>query len=148
MSRQDIEHWFPALAADGYQLTSPETSEYNCIAWAAGDTESWWWPTPDPDLSYWPPGVPRERTLTRFIEAYRTLGYEPCQTAEAEPDYEKVALYINDKGLPTHAARQLPTGEWTSKLGGSEDIQHTTPDGLTSAVYGSVAAVLRRKRPA
>lgn len=147
MPSQEIEYWLPALAADGYHITSPATSEYNCIAWAAGDTDGWWWPTPAPDLSYWPPGVPRERTLSRFVEAYQTLGYEPCQNAQAEADYEKLALYVNDRGLPTHAARQLPSGEWTSKLGESEDIRHTTLDGLTSNVYGSVAAVLKRKRP-
>ena len=39
---------------------------------------------------------------------------------------------------PTHAARQLESGEWTSKLGKDfEDIPHTTLDALNGPVYGS-----------
>lgn len=37
---------FPSLADLGFSKTSPATSSYNCIAWAAGRTDEWWWPTP------------------------------------------------------------------------------------------------------
>ena len=41
-----IEAAFPALVGTGYFVTSPATPEYNCIAWAAGETDRWWWPDP------------------------------------------------------------------------------------------------------
>jgi hypothetical protein len=43
-----------------------------------------------------------------------------------------------------HAARQLPTGRWTSKLGKAVDIEHDTPEGVTGPVYGAVVKFLRR----
>ena len=42
-----LESSFPNLKADGYQVTSPQSLEYNCIAWAAGDNTQWWWPDDD-----------------------------------------------------------------------------------------------------
>jgi len=33
---------FPRLTAARYRVTSPATTDYNCVAWAAGDTEHWW----------------------------------------------------------------------------------------------------------
>ena len=42
MSEFEIEITFPNLEAGNYAVTSPSTPEYNCIAWAAGDTETWW----------------------------------------------------------------------------------------------------------
>jgi hypothetical protein len=59
-----------------------------------------------------------------------------------EPGYEKVALFAL-AGVPKHAARQLPSGRWVSKLGPSEDIEHALHD-LTGMVYGSVVLVMKR----
>jgi len=42
---------FPHLKTEQYKVTSLYSDEYNCIAWAANDTESWWWPSED---GYWP----------------------------------------------------------------------------------------------
>jgi len=50
-------------------------------------------------------------------------------------------------GAPTHAARQLPSGRWSSKLGPMEDIEHELQD-VTGSVYGSVVLVLKRPLPA
>ncbi len=66
MSERKIEQSFPNLQRCGYSVTSPATLDYNCIAWAANDTEAWW--EPDPlDLSYWPLGIPRSYTLDAYI---------------------------------------------------------------------------------
>ena len=35
---EDLESMFPHLARSAYAITSPSTPEYNCIAWAAGDS--------------------------------------------------------------------------------------------------------------
>lgn len=41
-------------------------------------------------------------------------------------------------------ARQLPTGRWTSKLGGSEDIEHASPTELEGDMYGTVVLYMRK----
>jgi hypothetical protein len=119
-----LEEAFPGLAANGYQVTSPSDSDYNCIAWAAGDSHAWWWPGQDAGKEYWPPGVPRERTRDAFVAAFASLGYTICESDDVESGYEKIALFAAVDGRPTHAARQLPSGRWTSKLGKAEDIEH------------------------
>ena len=139
-----LESFFPNLASTGYAVTSPATSTYNCIAWAVGVTDDWWWPDPM-DVSAWPAGVPREETVDAFVEAFQSLGFIQCPDDALETGYEKVALYADGK-LPKHAARQLLNGRWTSKLGPLEDIEHSL-DGLAGALYGSVVQILKRPRP-
>ncbi|HZO88142.1 MAG TPA: hypothetical protein VFB38_07355 [Chthonomonadaceae bacterium] len=65
-----IESTFPSLATSGYDITSPAAEDYNCIAWAAGETDRWWWPDPF-SIGYWPEGVPRAETLEAFIRRIR-----------------------------------------------------------------------------
>ena len=95
-------------------------------------------------FAYWPSNVPRQATVDAFIEAFRTLGYEPCEDGELEPDVEKVVFYTLD-GKPTHAARQLSTGVWTSKLGQAIDIEHGTPKGVEGSGYGYATQFMKRK---
>jgi hypothetical protein len=140
-----LEALFPRLQTGNYQVTSPADRDYNCIAWAANDNESWWWPDPA-DEDYWPEGVPREETLTAFLAAFATLGFLPGGDEAAEEGFEKLALFVK-VGVPTHAARQLPSGRWTSKLGRAEDIEHDLRD-IEGDIYGTVAVILRRPRPA
>ncbi|BAZ13375.1 hypothetical protein NIES4071_52140 [Calothrix sp. NIES-4071] len=40
MSQNLLSVIFCALAACGYQLTSPDTIDYNCVAWAAEDRQN------------------------------------------------------------------------------------------------------------
>lgn len=47
-----LELRYPNLALTEYTVTSPKSQEYNCFAWAAGDQERWWQPTPE-DQFYW-----------------------------------------------------------------------------------------------
>jgi len=133
---------FPRLHPGNHEITSPPTPRYNCIAWAAGDDERTWWPDVD-EVAYWPDNVPRVETIETFVDAFRTLGYLPCEDGEFEPGHEKIALYAH-RGVPTHAARQLPDGRWSSKLGRSVDIAHT-PDALDGPLYGVAALYLRRQ---
>lgn len=136
-----LEGAFPKLSIMGYELTSPSSKSYNCIAWAADDDKRFWWPNPD---GFWPEGVPREETLGAFIAAFTTLGYAMCQDGDVVEGIEKVALYAID-GKPKHAARQLESGKWTSKCGKSVDISHTL-QGIAGNLYGKPAAFLERQR--
>jgi hypothetical protein len=139
---EEIEHAFPRLKLSGYSITSPSSPDYNCIAWAASDSERWWEPDPF-GLYYWPEEAPLRVTLEAFIAAFETRGYQPCENSHIEFGFEKVAVYVDAEGRPTHAARQLPNGLWTSKLGKSQDIEHEL-EGVTGSVYGSVAQFLKR----
>jgi hypothetical protein len=147
----DRESAFPNLKRKEYHVTSNETTDYNCIAHAAGVDNKWWWPVKeDIEGVHWPAEVPREETIECFVLAFELQGYKLCDNAELEPSFEKVILYIDCDGLPTHAARQLPSGAWTSKLGGWEDIEHATPEALghdlDGIAYGKPAKILKRHR--
>lgn len=128
---------FPDLEADGGAVIHPPDPAYNCVAWAAGVTDTLWWPA-DPD-GYWPPGVPDELTLA-------TVGYALCADDNYELGSEKAAVYTRG-GIPTHVARQLSSGRWSSKLGRDYLVSHATPNGVEGTVYGSVAMYLRRPAP-
>lgn len=144
MSKKEIDKLFSPLAKSGYEITSPANPDYNCIAWAAEDDEVWWWP----DIqytAYWPPQAPRIETIEAFIKAYEILDYILCDTSEYEEGFEKIAIYEKD-GKPTHAARQLNSGNWTSKLGRLEDIEHATLDDLTGQHYGSITIIMKRPK--
>jgi hypothetical protein len=140
-----IENLFPRLRGSAYEVKSKQDDVYNCIAWAAGTTNTnvWWWPFGDPHKTYWPEGVPRQETMEAFRQVFETLGYTACDDAAEEPGYEKIALFADSQGVPSHAARQLPGGRWTSKLGALEDIEHALQD-LVGTEYGSVVLVMRR----
>ncbi|NJJ41555.1 hypothetical protein HCB82_20610 [Paenibacillus sp. 7028] len=140
----ELENHFPNLRYTPWSLTSPRTPEYNCIAWAASENDRWWWPD-KAGLAYWPDEVPREVTLDAFIAAYGTLGYKTCDDDKLESGFEKIAIYIDNWGNPTHAASQLASGAWTSKCGNSNDITHTL-DGLKDSEYGRVGQIMKRLR--
>lgn len=134
----------PGLKPGRYHVSSPETDEYNCFAWAAHADDEWWEPSGNP-RHYWPDDVPRTLTLESFIAIYEREGFEPCDTHIHEFGYEKVAIYLASDGLPSHAARQLPDGRWTSKLGEWPDIEHDSPEVLEGDYYGQVSSVMRRR---
>jgi len=138
-----IDDLFPGLRETSYEVTGPADSVYNCIAWAAGATDSWWWPIGDPPQVYWPAGVHREETVEAVQTLFASVGYALCADAELEPGYEKVAIFANALGFPAHAARQLANGRWTSKLGQLERVEHALRD-IEGVEYGSVSRVMRR----
>ena len=149
------EGCFPQLLASRYAVTSEADFLYNCIAWAAGpeNTQTWWDPFAIGHGYYWPANLPRNAEVDTFIKLYALEGgYSPCETAELEPGFEKVAIYADHNGEVTHAARQTEDGGWTSKLGEWEDIAHKTLEALCGdePAYGRVAKILKRpsKAPA
>jgi hypothetical protein len=126
-------------------MTSPYDPKYNCIAWAAGDTQRWWEPDEDGDC-YWPADAPREYSLNGYIRAFESLGYNRCDSTDLEPGFEKVAIFANETG-PTHASKQTRDGQWSSKLGVFEDIEHELEAlaGNECEEYGAIAQILRKK---
>lgn len=131
---------FPRLTKDNHEITSPKTIKYNCIAWAVSKTDRWWQPG-----VYWPVESSRDdHGIGNLIAAFKSLGYEECDHGELETGVEKLALY--GSGLMyTHAARQLPDGRWSSKLGQLEDIVHTTVEAIAGNDYGEVVQFMKRQ---
>jgi uncharacterized membrane protein YqjE len=50
--------------------------------------------------------------VAAIVAALGTLGCVPCTGEERQPGYERIAVFAK-AAVPTHAARQLPSGRWT-----------------------------------
>lgn len=140
MQLWNIEDSHPGLRGSGYEVTSEISDTYNCIAWAAGDNTIWWSHTPG---NYWPDSVPRSPKAEALVQVFEALGYVVCDGQDVESGYDKVAVYAL-AGEWTHATRQLPDGQWTSKVGQFEDITHPSLQNLTGAFYGDIHCIMRR----
>ena len=141
----------PNLHAGNCRVTSQYDLRYNCLAWAASETFRNWWPDPM-KIGWWPTGVPRAITKEAFVAAYATRGFSLCVESALEPGIQKVAIYghrdpASGAEVPTHAALQLESGEWTSKLGRYEDIIHLDVIDVTGPAYGQPIVYMSRLRP-
>lgn len=132
---------FPKINKRNHTVASPQTTSYNCIAFAAGVTTKKWWPAFHPD-AYWPPGCPYSDSIASFVQAFQTLGYTVCADGKYEEGFEKIALYAKF-GAVKHAARLVAKGKWASKLGDLEDIVHEET-AVAGGLYGEVVQYMRR----
>lgn len=143
-SLQDIEAVLPGLVGTGYSEESIATDTYNCIAFAFGDVQNWWWPRRGYGI-YWPPGFPLSDAVDVLISIFEIHGYSRCDNVEHERGCEKVAIY-SIQGRFKHVARQLQSGRWASKLGEEQDIEHERAEHVQGADYGTAEDILSRKR--
>lgn len=133
---------FPGLSKSDFNIESCKDPKYNCIAWAAEDTNHYWWPT---EGGYWPEGSPRALTIDAFVAAFATQGYIPCENELYEMGFIKIAIFASDNGTPTHAARQKHNGKWTSKCGKYKDIEHDLKALCgPEPAYGTVVCCLKK----
>jgi len=147
---EDYLEIFPELEKDNhFEITSRQDIKYNCIAWAAFYDDRWMWPpggyTLDGVVFYWPEGIEKNEKIETFINAFESLGYSICEDSDYENGYRKIALYTDEEGNCTHAARQKNNGLWTSKLGREHDIAHGNPYSIQGGDYGKVACILRKE---
>ena len=152
----DLELLFPRLRTQPYRVTSPAGADYNCIAWALGESDGWWSPVEDPEHE-WPADLPTvgnsaaQLMVSDLRVVFEHFGFTPCSDGELVDGLEKIALYASD-GEFRHVARQLPSGRWTSKLGGDRDIEHSLDgiegtDGIDASYhYGFVVEFMERRR--
>ena len=147
---EDVLRCFPKLDPSKSAKTSEANRNYNCIAWAAerGASDSeWWWPDPSGSAGFhWPDGVEETVSLGSFIQAFHTLGYESCANGNREAGLQKVVVFVDERRRPTHMARQLEDGRWTSKLGQHIDIVHSSVDALEGRCYGKAVQYMKRRR--
>lgn len=135
---------FPNSSIEPFAVTSPYTTEYNCIAWAFGDNTKWYWPDPS-NIYYWPNNIQREINIEAFIKLFQSIGYAVCDNNNLEDKYDKIAIFTDNSNIPTHAARQLDNGYWTSKLGRDIDVQHTIKS-IEEGAYGMAKIFMKRKK--
>lgn len=144
-----ISQQFPQLPHGGYRKTSECSNEYNCIAWALGETNRWYDPEFAPGFGcYWPDDVSRGRGVNAVAELFeKVAGYVHCGQSEGlEDGFQKICIYYDFHGDFGHVALQTASGKWSSKLGGREDIEHNQPNGLCggSSSYGEIAFFMKR----
>lgn len=138
-----VKEEFPNLC-DTAHITSPPDYRYNCIAYAAGDMRRKWWPDAW-GIGYWPPDCLRIATLPVFQMAFSTLGYNLCAGGMPERGLEKIAIF-HQNNVPSHAAKLLQSGFWSSKLGDWFDISHRHKClcGRERSSYGEIAFFMSR----
>jgi hypothetical protein len=77
-----------------------------------------------------------DNSIDAFDELFFAGGASITFSDAYEVGFTKIAVFA--KGLtPTHAARQLNNGMWTSKLGSAIDVSHNIFD-LEGPEYGAV----------
>lgn len=142
--RAAVEAQIPRLADSEYRITSPRDVRYNCFAWAAGDAGRVWSPSMIGSGVYWPAGIAALPSMNGIIAAYEACNFQVCTSGDEEEGFEKIALFTDAAGDPTHAARQLSGGAWTSKLGDHVDIEHDDVDAVGGGMYGEPRVFMRR----
>jgi hypothetical protein len=142
------ESQIPSLQGSSYEPQSNRNPGYNCFAWAIRDSDHVVAPPGTASWARWSDKVPTWETLATYIQFYECEGgFERCVDGSLEQGYEKIALFTSENGDPLHAARQLPSGRWTSKLGKGIDVEHDldTIDG--QELVGSLAVFMKRPCP-
>lgn len=134
---------FPNLLRPFYRKTSDETDLNNCAAWAAGYASRWMQPKTE-SWHLWPDGAPNDYKAESFVRAFELVGFQKCADGSREDGYSKIAIFAKKDGEFGHAAKLMPDGLWSSKLGDWEDISHTTLDLLESESYGNVKWFMKR----
>jgi hypothetical protein len=136
---------FPYLTPTNHHIIGPATPNYNCIAWAAHDLQRWWQPG---SQYYWPlPATDADCGVGDLVAAFQTLGFMDCEDQDLIAGFERIAIYARSQFEYTHAARQLPFGKWTSKLGPLVLIEHDTPQDVAGGLYGNIFQFMMRALP-
>jgi hypothetical protein len=153
VSLERLRRRHPNLQPERCTIESPASKRYNCFAWAMGDDRYWWepfnplWDLMDMPGRHWPTDDLAPLTVEKLARAFATRGYTACESGDHVEGVEKIAMYAYEPaGEPTHAALQLETGVWASKMGRAEDIHHRDARDLEDDQYGRVVLYMQRPR--
>jgi hypothetical protein len=64
-------------------ITSIDTGDYNCIAWALENNSRFYWTGPK-EFFYWEDDLPREESIDSFVQLFVKYGYSICPNALKE----------------------------------------------------------------
>ena len=130
---------FPHLTAQNHRATSPPSTDYNCVAWSAADTEHGWQPG-----VYWPVGIePDDYGLVCSHGSSRQWAMSPATVIASNPGSRKSRFMRPRHFTPTPGA-SFPTAAGRASSADSEDIEHETPNDLAGGVYGDVLQFMKR----
>ena len=126
---------------NNYEPRSDEDFNYNCLAFALGDTSNWWEP-PGQFGFYWPPGLPDDLSVGTAIRIIKLHGFVRDLEPNIAPEADAIAIYANGDEW-THFAK-FHNGVWLSKLGIDHDIEHSSLEVLEGDLYGKAVRILSR----
>lgn len=139
---QRIKRICPRVSADNCAITSRASKAYNCVAWVLADEKRWYEPTVSGQY-YWPSEGASNYSLESYAEMFVGQGFVACETPLPENGFQKIALY-GKRSEFSHVALQMPSGRWSSKLGGWEDVEHDTLEVLSGPIYGKPKLFMKR----
>lgn len=77
---------FPNSFAEPMEITSLETSHYNCLAWSLNETQKWF----DFEEDYlWFPDIESDYQLTTFVKLFESLDFTISDNSNFETGFEK-----------------------------------------------------------
>jgi hypothetical protein len=142
MSRSDVDADFPSLIGLAFEL-SDEDFNYNCLAYALGDTANWWEPPMAPG-QYWPPGFSNDVTVATVEKIIRLHGFTREVEAGVDPETDAIAIF--SKGTNWTHFSKYHKGRRASKLGEGHDVSDVHPQHLEGRLYGTGAKILARPK--
>lgn len=150
-NRDALSDVFPDLKNDvNFEILSPRTPKYNCIAWAM-QFEDRWVSIFDYPGYWWPEGVEKTMSPSALIHAFEAVGFTLCDNSYLEDGFDKVVLYKKEGNEEwTHAARIVSETTEHSKFGQSWDGTHShdvlckTGVGYEDSSYGIPYAFMKR----
>lgn len=153
LNRDALSDVFPDLKNDvNFEILSPQTPKYNCIAWAMQFEDRWVSIFEYPGY-WWPDGVEKTMSPSALIHAFEAVGFTLCDNSNWEDGVDKVVLYKKaDEDQWTHAARIVSETTEHSKFGQSFDGTHShnvlcaTGLGYENQSYGVAYAFMKRSK--
>ncbi len=137
----NIMGWFPNLQAGDAIMSSPETGNYNCTAWAGGFTSFWFWGS-TPSYYYGDPQVWQSWDDYFRNNPERYAGAMTYTPDGADATNGAVAMWALN-GTITHGSVRRPGNwhlhgyDWESKPGSLARTFHPR-DALNGNSYGSI----------
>jgi hypothetical protein len=141
MSMEEIQRIFPLLTPENHRRTSDADFNYNCLAFALGDSKNWWDP-PAQFGYYWPPGFSPDHKVDTVVKIITLHGYIIDLAKHEVPTSEAIAIYADGENW-THFSKYRD-GQWFSKIGEDHDISHSSLDILEGNFFGEVVRILSR----
>ena len=138
----DLAYDCPGPATSGHSIKSPDPA-CNCIAFALGDLENFWY---DAGMSgyHWPPDFPSADTMEGWVRVFAVHGYEDASDGSFEQEFEKSRSMEPMRRLSTLLVKGK-NGAWVSKMGRGHDIEHPTLHAIQGDIIGSVVKIMKRR---
>ncbi len=131
------------LTPQNHQKTSEECDDYNCVAWALSIDDDWYDHSGLPATTR-PQGLDQSGTVAGYVAFFESRGFSVTNASAFVSTEDRIAVYGDAYGSFAHVARQVDGTNWASKLGGWEDIYHTSLDCLEGGDYGHVRVLMSR----